>query len=507
MAALFVILTISGVSAATALADQEVPGITCTDNASCAAQYGGGGNPGIGDDSGDVEVVAAGDSEPAEPDLELETGDVPVIIDGPAEPPPAETVTVTTALPNPPPTGTVTTTTAAVPTPPRPTVEPDICSNHPGMKSLPNSRWSRLGDGSCEKHDPNADVAVTEQSDRSTLSVGEMVIFTLTVSNNGEGEAPDVGLRKPIPKGLELMTPNDVTTSSGSCKVEGGVGSQVVHCVFPMIDLHENATVKIRMKATAAGTTSSHAEVGTDKRADQNMGNNKSAMVIEVSAPINKPSMSTTPASKSKMETKVRTGYITVRTPGYDKPVSFRVNVYDNSGGEKRHLFQDRIWNNSTITFKLPRGVTSKVKMNGAGKAGWKLIGTKEGPLRWVYTATQVAVPALPATPTIKRAPSTPRAAPKPQLRKRATQFVWVSMSLRGPDGAKKCGVYVSLNFYPDKGGVAHVGSRTTCTVTKLKFGLSGNLCQVVRKGVKATSPVCVRIDRPGRLIQFDNVG
>jgi uncharacterized repeat protein (TIGR01451 family) len=434
--------------------------------------------------------------------------------EGPPEDPPESTdqeepagdgeTTTAPDSPDSPPVGTVSTatTSTAKPTVPAVVVEPDICTNYPGMKSFPGSRWFKRDDGTCDVRNPNADVAVTEQSDRSVAHVGEIITFTLTVTNNGEGEAPYVGLSKPIPKGLELLTPNDVTWSNGNCSVTGGVGSQVVRCEFPMIDLNERVTVTIRVKATSVGNTSSLVEVGTDKRADQNMGNNRDSEAVNVVAPATKPSGSAPPALKPKTNSKAldRTGVITVRTPGYDKLVSFRVNVYVNAGGVKRQLFQDRIWNNNPITFKLPPGATSQVKFNGAKRAGWNLIGTNVGPLNWVYTATRVS------TPTAQESKPVP-ATSTPQLRKPGAQFVWVSMNLIGPDGTKKCGVYVSLNFYPDKGGVAHVGSRTTCTVTKLKYGQSGNLCQVVRKGVKAISPVCVRINRPGRLIQFNNAG
>ncbi|MBX4201999.1 hypothetical protein KW803_03885 [Candidatus Saccharibacteria bacterium] len=84
----------------------------------------------------------------------------------------------------------------------------------------------------------------------------------------------------------------------------------------------------------------------------------------------------------------VRTGFITIKTPGYDSSTSFRVNIYESLKNGTKLSQQRRLRNNETIAFKLPPGATTKVKFNGAKCAGWYLKGTTPSSLHWVYEAT-----------------------------------------------------------------------------------------------------------------------
>lgn len=495
------------------------PAVTlCTDEESCNAGEGPPEDPPESTDEeeeGEDPPVETSATETTPQPTPVDTGTTTTTSSPIPAPPPVATETkptTTVVQPAAPPVEIVTTTTTARPAPPQVVEKPDICTNHPGMKSLPNSRWTRLGDGSCKFENPNADVAVNEQVDRAVATVGDVVTFTIVVRNNGEGEAPDVGLSKPIPRGLELKTPNDVAVApsdKGRCDPEGGVGSQVVRCHFPMIDLHESVTVTIRVEATGAGTTSSQAEVGTDKRADQNMGNNRDAKVIEVSAQASKPAVSAAQAPKPKSMVRSRTAYITVRAPDHvgDHPLSFRLDIMKTLKDGTKKSEPRRIWNNQTTTFSLPPGATSEVEFNGAKCAGWKLHGTTPAPLHWVYEATRMPIP-----PECQKTPTTkPQSSTRPD--KPATLFIWVSIYQKAPDGTKNCqkGKYVRLNLHPRGGGEAFVGRRATCsTPVKLKLRqLGGSLCEVLQDGTRAETKgrECLPITRSGQLLHFVNVG
>lgn len=178
--------------------------------------------------------------------------------------------------------------------PKQPPPPPTVCRNFYAA-SLP-SRTVKDAEGNCWHQEPSVNLLLDERTDKLVYHVGDLVIFTEKVVNLDSSEAPEVHLQKAIPPGMEILgRPDDVSwdytdPNSGNhyttlCHIEGGVGAQLVDCMFPMINSGEAWTVTIIVRADRPGLYRSNtapegadllsdphrwnlAFAGTDKRAD-----------------------------------------------------------------------------------------------------------------------------------------------------------------------------------------------------------------------------------------------
>jgi hypothetical protein len=111
-----------------------------------------------------------------------------------------------------------------------------------------------------------------------------MVNYTMDVFDNGPCSAPDASFTLQVPPQLELLSPNQVNTSVGSCAVTGGVGSQLITCLFGTLEKDQHVSVSVSVRADLLGSTNAHAEVGTTV-SDWNVGDNqRSDVTVSVSA-------------------------------------------------------------------------------------------------------------------------------------------------------------------------------------------------------------------------------
>jgi uncharacterized repeat protein (TIGR01451 family) len=70
-----------------------------------------------------------------------------------------------------------------------------------------------------------ADLALTKTADRPTASVGDMVTFTVTLSNNGPGTATSVQVFDPLPVGLTFVSATPSQGTYGSVSGQWTVGT------------------------------------------------------------------------------------------------------------------------------------------------------------------------------------------------------------------------------------------------------------------------------------------
>src|SRR5919109_4250638 len=98
-----------------------------------------------------------------------------------------------------------------------------------------------------------ADVAVTKQASPEPVTVGDDLVYTIVVKNNGPTEASQVTLTDTLSAEVSF---GSATPSSGSCQETG----QAVACDLGTIASGASSTVTIVVALTAPGTVSNTAE-------------------------------------------------------------------------------------------------------------------------------------------------------------------------------------------------------------------------------------------------------
>lgn len=118
----------------------------------------------------------------------------------------------------------------------------------------------------------NADVEVTKTANPSpAVLVGDQVVYTVTVHNNGPSHAANVVLTDPLPAGMSF-----VSSSPGgpTCMESGGI----VTCNYGTVLATETKVLDITVQAATAGTWDNQATVSTTTL-DLVSGNNSSSIV------------------------------------------------------------------------------------------------------------------------------------------------------------------------------------------------------------------------------------
>ncbi|MGH2934169.1 MAG: DUF11 domain-containing protein [Gaiellaceae bacterium] len=114
------------------------------------------------------------------------------------------------------------------------------------------------------------DVAVTKVADHSSVSVGQQVIYTITVVNNGPDTADNVLLADPLPAQESLVSVSDTTDCSGTT---------VVTCNFGSLAPGASKVVVVTTLAQSTGTAGNTATVSTTSPESSTANNQATASV------------------------------------------------------------------------------------------------------------------------------------------------------------------------------------------------------------------------------------
>jgi uncharacterized repeat protein (TIGR01451 family) len=120
-----------------------------------------------------------------------------------------------------------------------------------------------------------ADLAVTITYSPDSVTEGEILTYSLSISNSGPQAATDLILTNTLPDGANLVSS---TPSIGACS-----GTSTITCVMGTLDNGATATVSIVVAVTGLGTISNTATV-TSNVSDPSLGNNTATESTEVDA-------------------------------------------------------------------------------------------------------------------------------------------------------------------------------------------------------------------------------
>jgi uncharacterized repeat protein (TIGR01451 family) len=170
---------------------------------------------------------------------------------------------------------------------------------HPAVQDAFN--WSAAAIVGGPPPDPRADLGVTMTDSPDPISVGSVLRYAITVTNNGPATATGVRIVDPLPSAL---TPVSVTTSQGTC-----TGSTAITCSLGSLAASARATVEISVRPPAAGSLVNTAVV-TSTSPDPVSTNDTATVETTVQAPAGAPT-TTTPTTPTTTTTTT-----TVQTPG-----------------------------------------------------------------------------------------------------------------------------------------------------------------------------------------------
>jgi uncharacterized repeat protein (TIGR01451 family) len=117
------------------------------------------------------------------------------------------------------------------------------------------------------------DLAVTKSDSPDPVQAGNNLTYTVTVKNNGPGNATGVTMTDTLPADVSFVSAN---ASQGSC-----TGTSTVVCNLGSLAASASATVTLVVKPTAAGTITNTASV-TGSPTDPNTGNNSATEMTTV---------------------------------------------------------------------------------------------------------------------------------------------------------------------------------------------------------------------------------
>ncbi len=124
---------------------------------------------------------------------------------------------------------------------------------------------------------PSVDLSVTKSDSPDPVDVGDSLLYTITVTNNGPSDATGVTVTDTLPAGVDYVS---ATPSQGSC-----IGTITVTCSLGNLLNGASATVMIVVTPTVAGILNNSASV-TGSEYDPDLANNSTA---SVSTTVNNP--------------------------------------------------------------------------------------------------------------------------------------------------------------------------------------------------------------------------
>jgi uncharacterized repeat protein (TIGR01451 family) len=124
------------------------------------------------------------------------------------------------------------------------------------------------------------DIHVDKSADNSPISAGDLASFTITVSNDGAGNAYDVELHDALPNGGITWSED-----SASCQITGTGDDQVLDCSFGTLGAGASASVTVSGETTAAncGTipNTASATASNESAADAQDNSDSASITVE----------------------------------------------------------------------------------------------------------------------------------------------------------------------------------------------------------------------------------
>jgi uncharacterized repeat protein (TIGR01451 family) len=127
--------------------------------------------------------------------------------------------------------------------------------------------------------DTSADVSIVKTDSVDPVAVGDQLVYTLTVENDGPSSAEDVEVTDPIPAGVSV---NSISPSTGSCAEAAGT----VTCDLGTLAPGETVTITITTTpGVPSGSTLSNTATVTSSTSDPTPGNDEDAEDTDVASP------------------------------------------------------------------------------------------------------------------------------------------------------------------------------------------------------------------------------
>jgi uncharacterized protein (TIGR03437 family) len=142
----------------------------------------------------------------------------------------------------------------------------------PTLNSLQTYKGS---DAFVARFSVNADLALVKNDSRDPVMLGNDLIYTLTVTNNGPDDAAAVTLSDTLPSGVTFVS---LSASQGACS-----GTGPVNCNLGDLAAAAKATVTITVKPMSVGSITNRATV-TSATQDLDLNNNAATQETRVSA-------------------------------------------------------------------------------------------------------------------------------------------------------------------------------------------------------------------------------
>ncbi|HEX2090142.1 MAG TPA: CARDB domain-containing protein [Actinomycetota bacterium] len=149
---------------------------------------------------------------------------------------------------------------------------------------------------------PPIDVGVSLSDSPDPVTAGEVLTYTVEVSNNTGQSAPGAQVTDQLPAGVSLVS---ASASQGTCS-----GSSTVTCNLGRLAGNGSATMKIEVRPSQAGSLTNTVSVSSD-RADSNADNDSASTTTEVKPA---PAPDLKPASLSASKSTIRRGQKVVLT-------------------------------------------------------------------------------------------------------------------------------------------------------------------------------------------------
>ena len=161
----------------------------------------------------------------------------------------------------------------------------DVCPNLDGVQATVPPGMVKDASGNCVTPPggpaPLVDLAITKIDTPDPVSVGNLLRYTIRVTNRGPGRATGVTVTDVLPLGLKLVSTD---TSQGSCSASGAR----ITCRLGTMAVNLTATIRVTVRPARPGVVVNVVRVAGSE-GDPNPVNNTSTATTRVVAPFQPP--------------------------------------------------------------------------------------------------------------------------------------------------------------------------------------------------------------------------